>query len=187
MKVPRDLEIKHYDRKLLLRPAELEDGPAILKAIQMSGAALSQWMDWYRPDFSLDITTEWLKTLSAAWEQGTNFQFVIMDDEIQQCVGTCGINHINQTWLIANLGYWIRTDRTGEGMATDAAKLLALFGFRHLGLRRIEIVTGVENWGSRRVAEKARATFEGILRNRLKLGEKNIDAAMYSILPEDIT
>ena len=37
-----------------------------------------------------------------------------------------------------------------------------------------------------RVAEKAGATFEGILRSRLKLGDKNIDAAMFSLLPEDL-
>ena len=70
-------------------------------------------------------------------------------------------------------------------MATEATILLATFGFKELGLRRIEIVTDIENKASRRVAEKAGAQFEGILRKRLKFGDRNIDAAMYSLIPED--
>jgi hypothetical protein len=71
-------------------------------------------------------------------------------------------------------------------VATEAAILVAQFGFQELGLRRVEIVTGVENSASRRVAEKASAHFEGILRRRIKLGDRNIDAAMYSLIPEDL-
>ena len=75
----------------------------------------------------------------------------------------------------------------GEGVATNAAMLVSQFGFHKLGLRRIEIVTGVENKASRRVAEKTGAHFEGILRKRLKLGDRNIDATMYSLIPEDFS
>lgn len=184
MNLSKDIQLSNG--RLTLRPTDIDDGPAILEAIQVSKTALAQWMDWYRPDFSIEISYKWLETLTAAWELGTNYQFVIIDNERGQCLGTCGINHINQSYLFANLGYWIRSDRTGEGLATEATLLLAQFGFQQLGLRRIEIVTGVENWASRRVAEKAGATFEGILRNRLKLGDKNIDAAMFSLLREDV-
>jgi RimJ/RimL family protein N-acetyltransferase len=37
------------------------------------------------------------------------------------------------------------------------------------------------------VAEKTGARFEGILRKRLKLGDRNIDAAMYSLIPDDFS
>jgi RimJ/RimL family protein N-acetyltransferase len=35
------------------------------------------------------------------------------------------------------------------------------------------------------VAEKTGATFEGILRNRIKIGDRNLDAAMHSLIPGD--
>jgi len=185
MNPSRDIQLNHSNGKLFLRPPVMEDGPAVLEAVQVSGTALSQWMDWYNPDFSINAAKEWLGTLKSAWEKGINYQFAILDNELQQFLGSCGINHINKTYLLANLGYWIRSDRTGEGLATETTKLLANFGFQELGLRRIEIVTGVENKASRRVAEKSGATFEGILRHRMKLGGKNIDAAMYSLIPGD--
>lgn len=177
--------MKHSNGKLILRPPVMEDGPSVFEAVQVSEKALSQWMDWYNSDFSIETAREWLSTLNSAWEEGTNYQFAIIDNELHQFLGSCGINHINKTYLLANLGYWIRSDRTGEGLATETTKLLAKFGFQQLGLRRIEIVTGVENRASRRVAEKSGATFEGILRRRMKLGGKNIDAAMFSLIPED--
>lgn len=186
MAISRDLTLKTSDARFLLRPPVMDDVENIYDAVYISKADLMPWMDWCRPDFSIDVPLEWVRNQPAAWEEGTNYQFVIIDNVLQQILGGCGINHINKTYLHANLGYWIRSDRTSEGLASETTKLLAKFGFEHLGLRRIEIVTGVENWASRRVAEKSGATFEGILRRRMKLGGKNIDAAMFSLIPEDI-
>lgn len=186
MNISRDIRLNHSNRKIILRPPNSEDAPDILEAVQASRPALSEWMDWYNPEFSLETAKEWLQTLEAAWEKGNNYQFAIIDQEHQQFLGSCGINHINTTYRFANLGYWIRSDRTGEGLATETTRLLAKFGFQQLGLQRIEIVTAVENGASRRVAEKSGATYEGILRRRMKLGGKHIDAAMYSLIPEDL-
>jgi ribosomal-protein-serine acetyltransferase len=47
-------------------------------------------------------------------------------------------------------------------------------------------VAAVGNVHSQRVAEKIGATREGILRNRLTLGGKQVDAVMYSLIPEDL-
>jgi len=186
MSISRNIELKHSNGQIILRPPVMEDGSNIYEAVKVSKADLIPWMDWCRQDYSIEVSFEWLRILPTAWDQGKNYQFAIIDKESDQFLGSCGINHINQYYLIANLGYWIRSDRKGEGIATEATKLVAQFGFQQLGLRRIEIVTGEENWASRRVAEKAGATFEGILRKRLKLGDRNIDAAMYSLILEDM-
>lgn len=186
MSISRNIELKSKNGQFFLRPPVMDDVENIYDAVQVSKAELMPWMDWCRPDFSIDIPLEWIKNQPQDWEHGKNYQFLIIENETQQFLGGGGINHINQYYLIANLGYWIRSDRNGEGIATEATKLIALFGFEQLGLRRIEIVTGVENWASRRVAEKAGATYEGILRKRLKLGDRNIDAAMHSLIPEDL-
>jgi RimJ/RimL family protein N-acetyltransferase len=55
-----------------------------------------------------------------------------------------------------------------------------------LGLHRIEIVVAVGNRASQRVAEKVDATYEVVLRHRLRLGETPVDAHMYSLLPDDV-
>ena len=186
MNISRDIILKSDDGQLLLRPPLIDDAENIYNAVQVSKPELMPWMDWCRPDFSLDVPIEWIKNQPQDWEQGINYQFLIFDNKSQQFLGGCGLNNINQYYLLANLGYWVRSDRHREGIATEATKRIALFGFQKLGLRRIEIVTREENWASRRVAEKAGAVFEGILRKRIKLGDINVYAAMYSLIIEDL-
>ena len=186
MRISRSFVLKSADGNIILRPPKMEDAEGINSAILVSKTELMPWMDWCTPDYSIQVPIDWIKRQPTDWGKGKNYQFLIIDNQSRQYLGGCGINHINQYYLLANLGYWVRSDRHGEGIATEATKMLAKFGFEQLGLRRIEIVTGEENLPSRRVAEKAGAVFEGILRKRLKLGDKNIDAAMHSLVLEDL-
>src|SRR3990172_4536404 len=102
-------------------------------------------------------------------------------------LGGCGLNGIGE-YKFANLGYWVRTSRTKQGVATAATLLLARFGFDELKLNRIEIVVATGNYASQRVAEKAGATREGVLRNRLILkGKPVVDAVMFSLIPKDLS
>jgi RimJ/RimL family protein N-acetyltransferase len=55
-----------------------------------------------------------------------------------------------------------------------------------LKLNRIEILVAVGNERSLRTALKAGATREGVLRNRLVMGNKICDAVMHSLIPGDI-
>ncbi|GAI78286.1 unnamed protein product, partial [marine sediment metagenome] len=78
-----------------------------------------------------------------------------------------------------------RTDRTGQGIASRVVPLLTRYAFEHLGLKRVEIVVAVGNKASQRVAQKAGAVREGILRNRVVIGENVYDAVMHSLIPQD--
>jgi RimJ/RimL family protein N-acetyltransferase len=186
MDVSRKIELKSTKEKIVLRPPEKDDIPAIFEAVQVSIPELMPWMEWCHPDYSSNETREWLQNLPEEWKEDKNYQFGIFDILSHKFLGGCGLNHINRYYRLANLGYWVRSDRTSEGVATEAAILIAKFGFQELGLRRIEIVTGVENKASSRVAVKTGAHFEGILRKRLKFGNRNIDAAMHSLIPGDL-
>jgi ribosomal-protein-serine acetyltransferase len=84
----------------------------------------------------------------------------------------------------ANLGYWIRSGETGNGLATEATLGLANFAFRELGLLRLEIIMSTQKTGSRRVALNAGAHFEGTLRNRLLLHGQCHNAYLYSLIPD---
>ncbi len=79
----------------------------------------------------------------------------------------------------------MRSSQIGRGVATAATLLAAEFGFEDLGLNRIEILTAIGNVASGRVAEKAGAKKEGILRSRLLLHNCPQDAVMYSLIVAD--
>lgn len=71
------------------------------------------------------------------------------------------------------------------GIATAIVPMLARFGFEQLNLNRIEIVAAEGNLPSQRVAEKAGAFREGLLRYRLFVHGKSLDAFMFSLVPSD--
>ncbi len=61
----------------------------------------------------------------------------------------------------AHIGYWIDKRLANKGITTKAVMMMTEYGFRELGLHRIEISFRPENGASRRVAEKAGYHFEG--------------------------
>jgi Acetyltransferases, including N-acetylases of ribosomal proteins len=97
-----------------------------------------------------------------------------------------GINRIDRQNRVGNVGYWVRTQATGRGVATTAVRLAARVGFEQAGLRRLEFLVSVENEASQRVAEKVGARREGVLRRRLRVRERVDDAFLYALLPDDL-
>jgi RimJ/RimL family protein N-acetyltransferase len=69
----------------------------------------------------------------------------------------------------------------GQGIAPRAVEQLAKWAFSQTDLHRLEIVAALGNTRSQRVAEKAGAIREGILRGRLWLHSTPHDAVLYSI------
>ncbi len=178
--------IQLTDGFVLLRPSQSGDIASLYEAVRESIAEVSVWMPWCHPDYSIEESTIWVESQPEIWEKGTGYEFAITDYASGSYLGCCGINRIQRDWGLANLGYWVRTSQTKKGVATAATLLLARFAFTELKLGRIEIVVEVDNRASQRVAEKAGATKERVLRNRLTKNGNPCDAVMFSLIPEDL-
>ncbi len=173
------------DNALTLRPMRVTDAPSIVEAAQESVTEIMPWMSWCTPDYDLATATTWLKSLTPAWRAGTQYAFTILDASNGRFLGGISLNHINRVHRLANLGYWVRTSATCQGVASQAARMVARFGVEKLGLIRVEIVVSVGNQASLRAAEKAGARPEGVLRNRLIIRERVTDAVMHALIPQD--
>jgi ribosomal-protein-serine acetyltransferase len=174
------------DGYLRLRPYRPQDAPDLYDAVRDSLPELCQFMPWCHADYALAESQQWLASRQEAWINGEDYSFAIEEADTQRYLGGCGINRINHLNRYANLGYWVRSNVAGRGIATAATRLLIPFAFGALGLQRIEIVAAVDNTGSLRVAEKVGAVREGVLRHTLYLGGGPRDAVMHSILPSDL-
>lgn len=172
--------------RVVLRRHRDGDAASIFEAAWESKDALSLWGHWFHPEYSIAETEQWVKTRAEAWDKGAEYAFAIEDRAGGEFIGGCGINRIDRLNLFANLGYWVRSGRAGQGIATESARLLASFAFSDLGLLRVEIVAAVGNHASQRVAQKTGARREGVLRNRLRLRSGPTDAVMFSLVPEDL-
>lgn len=165
-----------------VRPSDLDD---LFGAINESLAELAAWMVWAHPGYRIDETKEFVVRSEASWNEGTAFNFAVLDLATGRFCGTVGLNRIDREYEMCNLGYWIRTSETARGLASRATRMVARFGLRELGLQRIEIVAAVGNLASQRVAEKAGAHREGILRHRLRTKGDPLDAVMFSLITGD--
>ena len=175
------------DGVIRLRRHRRSDVDGHMEAVGESVAEISLWLPWCHPDYSRAESEAWIAARPEAWESGESFEYVIEDAVTGQFIGGCGLNSLDWPSRRANLGYWLRTSRAGQGIMTRAAGMLARIGFEDLGLHRIEITAAVDNSASQRVAEKIGAVREGRLRNRFLLHGRRHDAFLYSLIPEDMT
>jgi RimJ/RimL family protein N-acetyltransferase len=162
-----------------IRPYTVEDAPAVCEAALESCAELSPWMPWCHARYSIEESRAWLAVQVPAFRDGSAFEFAIVAAN-GRYLGGCGLNQVDTINSRANLGYWVRSSVTRRGVATTAVGWLREWGFRYTDLIRLEVVIAVENHASLRVAQKAGAAFEGILRQRLWLHGIAHDAAMWS-------
>jgi RimJ/RimL family protein N-acetyltransferase len=162
-----------HDGTITLRPPEPADAPVLAAAVQTSLNELAPWMPWASRSYNEAAALDWIS--------GTSEEPFLITDTDGEVVGTCGLNRFDEADKRANLGYWIRSDRTGRGLATAAARLVARHGLGARRLVRIEIVMAVENHASRSVAERVGAEHEGVLRDRLLLHGQPHDAHSFSI------
>jgi RimJ/RimL family protein N-acetyltransferase len=172
-----------------IRPVELDDAQAICDAITESKGELRRWFWWAQDDIDhTNIAEQRERTASQirAWAERKAYEFAIVDVRDGALLGRCGINDVIWQPGSANLGYWVRTSRYGQGIAPAAVRQVVRFGFEELGLHRLELVIDVDNAASIRVAEKVGAVFEGVLRNRTGLRVAPRPARMYSLVPGDL-
>ena len=181
-----DKNIELTDGEITLRPYQDRDIPLLYEAARESISEVYKWIPFCHPDYSIEESRAWIIQRPSEWEKGTSYDFAITDSVSGHYIGGCGVDRIKPDWGGANLGYWIRTSRTGKGAATATALLLAQFAFNELKLNRVELIISVDNSASLRVAEKAGAVKEGILRNGLIVGGIPNDAVMYSLIPRDL-
>ena len=171
---------------VILRPYRQSDAGDIFEAVRESLAEISPWLSFAHKDYSIKETREWLRARPRDWKKGTAYDFAILDVRDGTFLGGCGLNAIDNENHRANLGYWVRTGRTGQGVATIATLLLSEWSFKELALKRVEILVATGNKHSQRVAAKVGAKREGILRNRITVHDATYDAIMYSLIPGDI-
>ncbi|MBI4728955.1 MAG: GNAT family N-acetyltransferase [Acidobacteria bacterium] len=131
-------------------------------------------------------TREFLeKALAAAREPvRTEFEFAVTFRGEEVAIGGAGIR-ARGVHRRADIGYALRRDVWGRGLATEVAALLGEFGFGALGMHRIEATCDPENRASARVLEKAGMRLEGRMRGHMPVRGVWRDSLLYAVLEEE--
>ena len=178
--VPPDPPLRDGD--LLLRPSREADAAAV-RAVY-SEPDIRSWMAWDdRPPDDAEALAN-IERAARAWDEGTWAVFRIVDAATYEVVG--GVNLRFGDHDIAEISYFLRASARGRGLATRAVRLVAGWAFDELAVERIELRVHPENDASRRVAERAGFTREGVERaSRAWPDGTRVDSIVYSLLPGD--
>jgi RimJ/RimL family protein N-acetyltransferase len=166
---------------VVLRPWRLEDVPAVTAACQ--DPEVARWLAFVPQPYTEGDARFYIRDCLAAGEGRT--PFAITDAESGEVIGSIDMR-INRMDT-GHVGYWLAAEARGRGLTTAALVALSRWGFKELGLGRIELVTDPDNIASQRVAEKAGFTREGVLRSILvnRDGTRR-DGVMFSLLPGEL-
>jgi RimJ/RimL family protein N-acetyltransferase len=165
--------------RLTLRQLAEADVPALF-AIFRDREAM---MYWSRPAMTDATQAEaLLREIQKLDESGAFFQWGIARHEDGLVIGTCTLFRIDWAHRRCELGYILRRDLWGQGLATEALTVLVEHAFGPLALHRLEADIDPRNAGSIRLIERLGFKREGHLRERYFVAGDIQDSLIYGLL-----
>jgi RimJ/RimL family protein N-acetyltransferase len=162
------------DEVVRLRAFEESDAPAIVAACQ--DPEIPRWTAVPSPYTEADALA-WL-------ESDEEETFAIVDRTSDELLGSIGVRFFDGG--VADVGYWVKREARGRGVATRALGLVSRWAFVEREVGRFQLRAEPDNVASQRVAEKAGFVREGVMRAALEIKGTRRDVVMYSLVPQDL-
>lgn len=166
-----------------IRPVCLEDVDGLWKAANSPEI-------WYHMPVSLltkESVLNYVKNAIKDREANLTYMFVIVHKESNEIIGSTSFLDIADAHKRLEIGStWLQPENWRTNINTNCKYLLLRYCFENLGLNRVQIKTGHENYRSQKAIERLGAVKEGTLRNHMIKREGAIrHTVMYSIIKEE--
>jgi RimJ/RimL family protein N-acetyltransferase len=182
-------------RRIVLPGEHMVEGPTALRAWRDSDLEglvaacqdpeISRWTRVPYPYGPSDARAYLLQRHDSL-HAGTAAPFAIVSaadrDHLQ---GSISLMRFSWQHARAEVGYWLARGARGQGHVTRAVRLITDWGFRSLGLERIDLLAATGNPASQRVAERCGFTREAVLRSYLLGREGRQDMVAFGLLATD--
>ena len=171
------------DGRVRLRPPQPADVPDLVEACH--DPEMVRWTSIPQP-YGEAEAEGFLAVIEEGWASGRTAVFFISTAEHgDRYCGTIDLRLDSNGG--AEVGFSVAPWARGAGVCTAAVRLICRWAFDGLGLGRVEWLAHVGNDASRRVAEKAGFTYEGVLRSKCAQRGQRFDAWCAGLLPGEIT
>lgn len=172
--------------RLVLRRFTRRDITAMTEAVHASLPALNEWLPWAHPGYRKEDASIYIRDSIEAWREEKAYDWAIRRrTDPRRHLGNISTWQVSRLTRTGEIGYWIRTDDNGKGLATEATRAIMRIGFQDLGFHKITLRIAVGNQASQRVAEKLGFSQEGILREELLIRGRWVDHLLYSLLDHE--
>jgi RimJ/RimL family protein N-acetyltransferase len=127
---------------------------SVLSAVASSLPELQRWLPWARAMPTADEELAVLEAGEADFDADREWAYLLFEASSDEMVGGAGLHPRDGPGTV-EIGYWVRTDRTGRGYATAAAGALTEAAFAHLGdVDQVEIHMDGANLASAAIPPK---------------------------------
>ncbi len=174
--------------RLILRRFTRRDSATLNDAIRVSLPDLNEWLPWARTNYQSGDATAFIRDSLQAWKEERAWDYTIrFKAEPDRHVGNLSMWTVSKLGKSAEIGYWVRSDETSNGICTEAAEAILGEAFGTLKYHKVIMRIAVGNDASNRVAEKLGFTKEGILREELLIRGNWVDHSLWSLLSREYT
>jgi RimJ/RimL family protein N-acetyltransferase len=119
-------------------------------------------------------------------DSGAGDHYAIIRREDERLVGCLWAKRTDWMAGTTEVSYAVAADARGFGVAPEAVDALAVALLLEHGFQRVEMRVAPGNLASRRVAEKAGFTYEGLLRNAGYVHSGRVDLEVWSLVAADL-
>jgi RimJ/RimL family protein N-acetyltransferase len=109
-------------RHVVLRRPVLGDAEALSAVLVTNLDHLTPWMGWAKPE-AITVEAQRTRLAGQAWVPGEEWGYLMRDPLDDTVIGSCSLMHRRGPGTL-EIGYWVHVERTGRGLATEAAGLL---------------------------------------------------------------
>ncbi len=157
--------------------------PVLVEACQ--DEEIARWLDQIPQPYTEVDARAYLAMSRRGWSESTQASFAITDAASGEVLG---IHWLDLDQRVAEVGYWLRREARGRGVATSAVRLAASWALERCGMERLQLRADDRNVASQRVAERAGFRREGVLRSMRynPRQHRRVDYVVYSLLPGEL-
>jgi RimJ/RimL family protein N-acetyltransferase len=152
--------------RLLLRGHEPTDIGPRLEAVESSGEHLRDFFP-PQPDGPppLEVHLAQLRKMRGNFDLDQDRTYAVVDPETGRFLGEVGL-YTRAGIGAREVGYWLRRDAVGKGLATEMASAVIRTAFELDKVTRVDLTCDPDNAASAAVARRMGFTLEGRLRDR---------------------
>ena len=167
--------------RLLLREQREDDAIGLLAYAQDPVASI--WDPEDTPDLAAAKERAGWR---ADWSSGSSAVWAIADAHDTEVYGGIQLFDVSARSLHATTGYGLMPAARGQGIATEALRIVCEWAFSATALNRIQLSHAIENQASCAVAAAAGFALEGVMRQSYRFGDGSLhDEHLHARLRDD--
>lgn len=168
--------------RLILRQIQLSDAEAVFATFSDEAV-----MEFYgdMPHRSVEESRELIRRQHAWYARREGIRWGITRRGEDVVLGSCGFFHFDEEFQRAETGYELNRAHWRQGIMSEALRAIITFGFREIGLGRIEAVVDDTNEPSKALLRSLGFSHEGTLRKRFFFRGRFWDEHYFGLLKEE--